>query len=94
MTRQREYDPTERIGVNAVERIALEQLKWIFRERPIADFGIDAEIEEVRNGKPTGQLTVIQIKTGASYFRGKGHTVHSMSMGDILNIGINIVFRS
>ena len=71
MTRQRQYDPTERIGLNAVERIALEQLKWIYRERPILDFGIDAEIEEVRNGQPTGKLTAIQIKTGASYFRGQ-----------------------
>jgi Domain of unknown function (DUF4365) len=76
VTRRREYHPTERIGVNAIEHIALNELEWIFRDRPIADFGIDAEMEEVRDGEPTGRLIAIQIKTGTSYFRGSGNIVH------------------
>jgi hypothetical protein len=63
------YSATERIGVNAVERIALDQLGWIFREQPIADMGIDAHIERVDDGNPTGKLVALQIKTGASHFR-------------------------
>ena len=63
------YSKTERIGVNAVERLVLDELGWIFREQPIADMGIDAHIERVDNGKPTGKLIALQIKTGASNFR-------------------------
>jgi hypothetical protein len=63
------YSATERIGVNTVERIALDQLGWIFREQPIADMGIDAHIERVDDGNPTGKLVALQIKTGASHFR-------------------------
>lgn len=61
------YSPTERIGVNAVEDIVLNELKWIFREQPISDMGIDAHIELVDN-EPTGKLIALQIKTGAGNF--------------------------
>lgn len=44
------YSATERIGVNAVERIVVSELGWIFREQPIMDMGIDAQIELVENG--------------------------------------------
>lgn len=63
------YINTERIGVNAVEQIVLDELCWIFREQPIVDMGIDAHIELVDNGNPTGKLIALQIKTGASHFR-------------------------
>lgn len=63
------YNTTERLGINAVEQIILKELKWIFREQFIADMGIDAQIEVVCNGVPTGQLLALQIKTGASHFR-------------------------
>lgn len=62
------YNPTERIGVNAVERIVLEDLKWIFREQPIVDVGIDALIEIVDEGNPTGQFIAAQIKSGKGNF--------------------------
>lgn len=61
---------TDRDGVNAVEGIFLRQLKWIFREQTISDWGIDVE---VTNGEePTGRLLALQIKSGASYFRKRG----------------------
>jgi len=66
------YTPTERLGINAVEQIVLKELQWIFREQPIADMGIDAHIETVINGAPTGQLLALQIKTGTSHFRDNG----------------------
>jgi len=63
------FDPTERVGVNAVERIVLEDLDWIFREQPVIDMGIDAHIELVEEGRPSGKLIAVQIKTGPSHFR-------------------------
>ena len=63
------YSATERIGVNAVEQLVLNELEWIFREQPIVDVGIDAHIERVDDGAPTGKLIALQIKTGPSHFR-------------------------
>ena len=62
------YTSTERIGVNATEKVVLGELDWIFREQPISDMGIDAHIESVENGNPTGKLLGVQIKTGESHF--------------------------
>jgi hypothetical protein len=47
------YSPTERIGVNATERIVVNDLGWIFREQLVVDQGIDAHIERVDNKEPT-----------------------------------------
>ncbi len=69
------YSPTERIGVNAVEQLALKELGWIFREQPISDMGIDAHLEAVDGGKPTGKLLGVQIKTGASHFTDAGDSL-------------------
>lgn len=63
------FDPTEQIGVNEVQRICLNELGWIFREQPVIDMGIDAQIELVQEGNPTGKLVAVQIKTGPSHVR-------------------------
>jgi Domain of unknown function (DUF4365) len=47
---------TERHGIYAVGLIVHEQLGWIFREQPIEDWGIDAQIEVVDESGPTGRL--------------------------------------
>jgi Domain of unknown function (DUF4365) len=65
------YSPTGRIGINATERIVVKELGWIFREQPVVDQGIDAHIERVDNGEPTGKLVALQIKTGSSHFKEK-----------------------
>src|SRR5262249_28620698 len=66
-------DPTtERNGINAVEKIFLDEFGWLFREQPVSDYGIDAQVEVVENNEPTGKLIALQIKTGASYFRPNG----------------------
>ena len=73
---RRTYNPTDRIGVNAVEKIVVAELEWIWREQVVADFGIDAQIEVVgHDGRPTGCLFAVQVKSGISYFRGTGETI-------------------
>lgn len=62
------YSGTDQLGVNAVQGIVLKQLGWIFRDQPVADVGIDAHIEQVIDGSPTGKLIAAQIKTGTSHF--------------------------
>jgi len=61
------YTPTERLGVNAVEKSVLEELEWLFREVPVLDFGIDGQIEIVESGDPKNKLFAVQIKSGNSY---------------------------
>ena len=63
----RRYNKMERIGVNAIERIAVKELGWIFREQPTVDLGVDAHIELVQK-QETGKLIAVQIKTGRSHF--------------------------
>jgi hypothetical protein len=65
---KRVFNPTERLGVAAVQTIFTE-FGWIFREQQVADFGIDAQVEITEQKQPTGQLIALQIKTGSSYFR-------------------------
>ena len=74
------YVDTERIGINAVEKLVLEELKWIFREQPIVDMGIDAQIEQVL-ANPTGKLIGMQIKAGESHFEIKSS--HLVYYGDV-----------
>jgi hypothetical protein len=51
-------------GVHAVELIFTRDFRWIFREQPKADLGIDAYVEVCRDGEPTGSLLALQIKAG------------------------------
>ncbi len=60
---------TERTGVHKFALTILEKFNWLEREQPIADHGIDLHVEIVENGKPTGMLYAIQIKSGKSYFQ-------------------------
>jgi hypothetical protein len=71
------YSSTSRLGVTATASITEKELGWIFREQLIADVGIDAQIERVDSGTPTGKLIAVQIKTGASHFDDRGsHLVY------------------
>ena len=61
-------DPqTDRIGVHMLG-VLFSQVGWLYREQPICDVGIDAQVEIVKDNKPTGQLLALQIKSGMSYF--------------------------
>jgi hypothetical protein len=64
---------TERIGITAVQQIIYNDFGWLFREQPVSDHGVDAHIEELdHDGKPTGKLIALQIKSGPSYMRKQG----------------------
>jgi hypothetical protein len=43
-------------------------LGLVFREQGTSDFGVDAQAEMKREGRPIGRLVGLQIKTGPSYF--------------------------
>lgn len=60
------------MGVRIVDKIAHEDLKFLFRPRERHDLGIDGEIEVVdeRDGRRhgSGRLIAVQIKCGESFF--------------------------
>ena len=58
---------TERTGVHHCGEIA-ERNKWMFREQPIDDIGIDAHMEITETTGEPKQLIALQIKSGASWF--------------------------
>jgi len=58
-----------RDGVAAVQQRVTSSLRWLFREQPTDDYGIDAQIEVVENGSATGRLVAAQVKSGPSYFK-------------------------
>lgn len=60
----------ERIGVGHCMEVA-EQNKWMFREQPVDDVGIDAYMEVTDNIGKMRQLLALQIKSGESYFAEK-----------------------
>lgn len=60
---------TDREGVALVARIITRDMRWIFREQPIVDQGIDGLVEEAVEGLGTGRLIAVQIKSSASHFR-------------------------
>lgn len=61
---------TERIGISHCNKIA-EINKWLFREQPTDDIGIDAHIEFIDSSCKPKQLLALQIKSGASWFQEK-----------------------
>ncbi|MBI4776777.1 MAG: DUF4365 domain-containing protein [Deltaproteobacteria bacterium] len=59
---------TDRLGVSKVDTF-FSSHGWLFREQFVNDYGLDAQVEIVTQGKPTGALIGMQIKSGSSYFR-------------------------
>ena len=68
-----EQSRTERLGVAKVDYF-FSSHGWLFREQPIHDYGIDAHVEIVQDGRPTGELIGLQIKSGKSFFREEKET--------------------
>lgn len=58
---------TDRIGVLKTGEY-FARAGWLFREQPIHDYGIDAQVEIADGDSATGALIGIQIKSGRSYF--------------------------
>lgn len=69
----KQYTSTERKGINFVENEFLD-FEWIFREQPVLDFGIDAQVEVCVDGRPTGRVIALQVKSGVSYFKEETET--------------------
>lgn len=69
-------------GVYSVGRIFQKELKWIFRDQPKADHGIDAHVEICNDGAPTGQLVAVQIKSGKSFFKNLCEDGYVFRFGD------------
>lgn len=69
MATKRRYDAAGAIGVGEVAQLIRRRLGWIFREQYADDVGIDAHVEPVLDGDPTGKLIALQIKSGESFFR-------------------------
>lgn len=64
-----ETSSQERLGVNAVAE-AMAKIGQIWRETPMADVGIDGQIEFVSpEGFATGRMIAVQIKSGPSFFK-------------------------
>ena len=61
-------DETDRAGIQLCGLQVTRQLGLVFREQSTSDFGVDAQAEMKREGRPTGRLVGLQIKTGPSYF--------------------------
>ncbi|HZG74197.1 MAG TPA: DUF4365 domain-containing protein, partial [Chondromyces sp.] len=72
-------------GVYTVAGRVLDDIKWLFRDQPKFDTGVDAHIEVrdvMRNA--TGRLIGVQIKSGKSFFaqsKDKGH--HFIFYGEL-----------
>jgi uncharacterized protein DUF4365 len=66
------YGPADQLGdlgMRMVERIANEELGWLFRDQTRHDFGIDALFEVLTERREaTGRLIAVQVKCGSSYF--------------------------
>jgi hypothetical protein len=87
---KRKFDKTERVGVNKVEGIVINELNWIARQLFQSDFGIDMEIELVENEMPNGRLIACQIKSGESYFKEtKDGDIRYYGTDDHLNYWLN-----
>lgn len=63
----RKFTPTERRGIVLTEELFLS-FPWIFRDQPVLDFGLDAEVEVCEGAQPTARLLKLQIKSGPSWF--------------------------
>ena len=64
-------EPTQRAGVAFTELTVTRDFGWLFREQLESDLGVDAHVEIVADGRGTGGLLGLQIKTGPSYLKEK-----------------------
>lgn len=74
------YKNTERLGIIETDKIVTAEMKWIFREQPITDVGIDAIIEKVEDGNPLGKFIALQIKSGlGNFYKAPKHLTYTVS---------------
>jgi tetratricopeptide (TPR) repeat protein len=61
-------DQTDRAGVHLCGFRVTRELGLVFRSQDTSDFGVDAQVEMKHEGRTTGRLVGLQIKTGPSWF--------------------------
>lgn len=86
------YNKVERQGVNAVEKLVINDFDWIFRDQPSVDVGVDALVEQVLDGNPTGQILALQIKSAEEIFTAQGQKSPTMFLTSTTNTGRTIRF--
>lgn len=64
-------DPAICLAIDAVEKVFLRDLKWAFRRLPSSESGIDARVEILDDGWPTGRFLPLQIRPAS--FTNKRH---------------------
>ena len=69
----------DRTAIHYVGGVALT-LKWMWREQPLLDYGIDGHIEICEKSKPTGKLIAVQSKGGDSYFYRRKDEILTLSL--------------
>ena len=57
------------LGTAAVALAVARDLRWVFREQPFDDYGIDALVEIVEDWFVSGKLFALQIKSGLGWFK-------------------------
>lgn len=60
---------TATVGVTKTQLFFQQTAKWLFREQPLEDYGIDAHVEIVESGDVKGRLVALQIKSGDSWLK-------------------------
>lgn len=60
---------TAAVGVTKTQLFFQATAKWLFREQPLEDYGIDAHVEVVESGNVKGRLVALQIKSGDSWLK-------------------------
>lgn len=58
------FDSTNNIGVSLLNLCFSREIGWIVRNVFEEDMGIDANVEQVKNGRPTARYISVQLKTG------------------------------
>lgn len=67
--RRTETATTAAVGVTKTQLFFQATAKWLFREQPLEDYGIDAHVEVVESGDVKGRLVALQIKSGDSWLK-------------------------
>ncbi len=66
------YDPLEREGINALEKVMIKDFEWVFRGQLAVDVGIDVLVEESISGEPSGKFLAVQVKSGKGNYYDNG----------------------
>ena len=73
---------TDLAGVAFIQHFFANNLGWIMRIRQPIDIGIDADVEQMKDGAYTGKHIALQIKSGESYLKTKNNGMITFLIDD------------